>query len=105
MNVLLIILILMEHVLGALIIADIVKTKLAVLSVTLKWLWNMILMDKDIVRVINVQLVIIPKDGINSLLQPRQLWQVLEPRLLLMRISLPLLRKIVLNILVTVIDV
>lgn len=95
----------MEHVLGALIIADIVKTKLAVLSVTLEWLWNMILMDKDIVRVINVQLVIIPKDGINSLLQPRQLWQVLEPRLLLMRISLPLLRKIVLNILVTVIDV
>lgn len=105
MNVLLIILILMEHVLGALIIADIVKTKLAVLSVTLEWLWNMILMDKDIVRVINVQLVIIPKDGINSLLQPRQLWQVLEPRLLLMRISLPLLRKMVLNILVTVIDV
>jgi len=42
-NVLLIIPILMENVLGVLLIVDIVKMRLAVLSVTLEWLWNMIL--------------------------------------------------------------
>lgn len=104
-NVLFIIPILMTNVLDVLIIVDIVKMRLAVLSVTLEWLWNLMNLDKDIVCKLNVQLVIIPCIGIISQLQLKRLCQVFKPRLRLMRISLTLLRKIVLNIMVNVIDV
>jgi hypothetical protein len=68
-------------------------------------LWNMMNIDKDIVRVKNAQLVIIPIISITSLLQPKLLWQVFRPRLWLMRIPLTLSSKIALDILVTVIYV